>query len=101
MGPERPEQPNRPKQSVSGRSNMSRRFWVQLVLGAVFFVLFATTISVPDWIEELFGVDPDRGNGALEWIIVAALGVAAACAFGLAGVEWRRTARARVLIGTN
>jgi hypothetical protein len=29
----------------------------------------------PAWIEDLFGFDPDGGNGTIEWLIVAVLAV--------------------------
>jgi len=65
------------------------RFWVEVVLGSVFAFLLALTLVTREWIEEIFGVDPDGGSGALEWLIVAGLGVAAAIAFGFARHEWR------------
>ena len=56
-------------------------------IGAFFAIL---TIVQHDWIETLFGVDPDQGNGSVEWIVVVALLVIAAGAGALAGREWRR-----------
>ena len=35
-------------------------------MGAALSVL---TLVWPEWIEEIFGVEPDGGNGSLEWII--------------------------------
>ncbi|MEW2414793.1 ABC transporter permease [Streptomyces sp. NPDC046866] len=66
------------------------RFWVETVLGSLSGLLFLVTLAWPDWIELLFGVEPDAGNGALEWLIVAVTAlVALVCALG-AGIEWRK-----------
>lgn len=52
-----------------------RRWWVEIGLGAVCLVALALTAAWPEWIEEIFGVDPDGGSGALEWALVALLAV--------------------------
>ena len=57
---------------------LRRRILLQTVLAATGFVLALLTIVWPEWIEELFGVEPDAGSGALEWII--ALGLLGAAA---------------------
>ncbi len=68
-----------------------RRFWVELAVAVVSVFLVLLTLVWRDWIEEVFGVDPDHGNGSLEWLIAVAF-VAAAIVF-CAGArrEWRRT----------
>jgi hypothetical protein len=57
-----------------------RRCRAEIALGAACFALLALTAAWPDWIEAIFGVEPDGGSGAVEWGLVAVL---AACAFGL------------------
>ncbi|WP_197541370.1 hypothetical protein [Streptomyces davaonensis] len=52
------------------------------------------TAFTREWIELLFGVDPDGGNGSLESALVVLFAVAA-CVFGLvARAERRRAAPA-------
>lgn len=57
-----------------------RRFWTEIGLGAACLVLLVLTAAWPEWIEAIFGVEPDGGSGALEWALVVVLAV---CAFGL------------------
>jgi hypothetical protein len=52
---------------VAGRRR--RRLEVELTLGALSGALFALTLVWPDWIEVVFRVDPDGGNGALEFLV--------------------------------
>lgn len=60
---------------------------VNAAIGAA--LLLVVTLIWQDWIEVVFRVDPDRGNGALEWAIVAASTVASV-AFALrARRTWR------------
>jgi hypothetical protein len=53
------------------------------------------TIFWHDWIEALTGWDPDHGNGAAEWLIVAALLVTAMTTGVIAHHDWRMAAAAR------
>ncbi|MFE2285239.1 ABC transporter permease [Streptomyces sp. NPDC059443] len=72
-------------------SPVRTRFWAEIALGSLSGLLFLVTLVRRDWIELLFGVDPDAGSGALEWLIVAATAlVTVLCALG-ARMEWRRT----------
>jgi hypothetical protein len=71
-----------------------KRFWLEAALAAAGLALALLTLAWPEWIEEIFGIEPDGGNGAAEWGIVIAL-IGAAVALGLtARREWRRTAAA-------
>ena len=71
--------------------SVGRGVLVRLALAVGSAVLFVVTLIWHDWIEIVFRVDPDRGNGWLEWLIVV-------LAFGLtltfsisARLEWRRS----------
>jgi hypothetical protein len=66
------------------------RFWFEVVAGTLSALLMALTLVTPEWIEEIFGVEPDGGSGALEWAIVAALAFGAISSSLLARREWRR-----------
>jgi hypothetical protein len=44
----------------------------------------------PQWIEELTGLEPDAGSGALEWIIAGVFLVAAVVSALLARRDHRR-----------
>jgi hypothetical protein len=71
------------------------RFWVAMVLGLTSATLLALTIVLPDWMEVLFGVAPDAGDGSAEWGLALAWAVASVLMFGLAGRTWRRHVRLR------
>jgi hypothetical protein len=74
---------------VSGR-RLGVAFWVEAVLSAFGTFLGLLTIVWHDWIEGVFGVDPDHGNGSAEWIAVVVLLAIGAVAGALARREWRR-----------
>ena len=67
-----------------------RRFYFEVVLGASSALLLLVTLIWKDWIEIVFRVDPDAGNGSLEFFVCFALLAAAAASSWLARTEWRR-----------
>jgi hypothetical protein len=77
------------------RNALRWRFWLETVLAIVTGIVFVITLVRNDWIEIVFGVDPDQGNGTLEWLIVGALLVVTITLFILVSYEWRR-ARAAI-----
>ena len=77
------------------RNALRRRFWLETAMAIVTSILFVITLVQRDWIEIVFGVDPDNRNGTLEWLIVGVLLVVTITLFTLASFEWRR-ARASV-----
>jgi len=70
------------------------RFWTEAALAALSGVLFVVTIFWKEWIEAIFGVDPDRHSGSLEWAVVTVLLVVTLLFGALARAEWRRPASA-------
>jgi len=66
---------------------------IETALAVLFAGMALLTAFWPDWIETVFRVDPDGGNGSAEWLVVIVLGVAAIVAFILARRDYR-TARA-------
>jgi hypothetical protein len=69
---------------------LGSRFWTELALAGSAAALGFVTLIWRDWIEVVFRVDPDRGSGATEWLVVAIL-VSGAIGLGqLARNERRR-----------
>lgn len=59
-------------------------------------MLAVVTLISHTWIEFVFGIDPDGGNGGLEWAVVLISAVTAAVFFWWARVEWRRARSSEV-----
>ena len=72
------------------KNGLRTRFWPETILGIITAVLFVYTLVQRDWIESIFGVDPDQHSGALEWLIVGGLLAVTLALFSLASYEWRR-----------
>ena len=70
--------------------NVSRRFWVTAGLAFASGVFSVITPMRPDWIEWVFGFNPDNRNGFVEWAIVLCLVTITAILSFVAGHEWRR-----------
>lgn len=66
------------------------RLSAEMVLGAISGILFVVTLFSRDWIEVLFKIDPDNGQGWVEWLVVGVLLVATLLFSFLATFEWRR-----------
>jgi hypothetical protein len=75
---------------------LRRRFWPEATLAATSAVLAVVTLLWKNWIEIMFGVDPDGGSGALEWLIVAGLFLLAVASGVFARAELVRASRQRI-----
>jgi hypothetical protein len=53
-------------------------------------VLAAVSYADPQWIEQVFRLEPDNGGGEAEWLVAALFLLVALASFALAGLEWRR-----------
>jgi len=62
---------------------------LELLLSGVFGLAVIATIIWPTWIENLTGLEPDRGSGEAEWWLVVLLGSAAVVAALLARRDFR------------
>ena len=74
---------------------LRRRLRIEVVLAVISAILCALTLVMPEWIEELTGLEPDAGSGALEWIIAGVFLVAAVVSGGVARRDYRRLAARR------
>ena len=78
---------------------MVLRVRIEMVVSALLGVATILTAVWPEWIEGLFGFDPDGGNGSAEWLIVAVLAVATVAAVTLTRHDLR-VIRRRASVGT-
>lgn len=77
---------------MAGSPRRRYLFLAETTLAVLTGVLGLITAIWPDWIEFVFGVEPDQGSGALEWGMVAALFTVSAVCGLLARAERRRVA---------
>jgi len=68
------------------------RYRLELALAILSALALALTLAVPEWIEELTGLEPDAGSGALELGIALALLAATLTFAALARADHRRLA---------
>ena len=77
------------------RNRTALRIWLETAAAIASAVATALTALWPQWIEMVFGADPDGGTGETEWLLVACLfAVTLALTLDL-GREWRRAGAAK------
>jgi hypothetical protein len=72
------------------KRNLRPVFWVESALAFLTAFLAILTLIWRDWIELVFGFDPDHHNGSFEWELVIACCAATILCSALAHHEWRR-----------
>jgi hypothetical protein len=78
-------------QDQPSRTHLSRTlFWVEAALAGVAGFLTVLTLFTREWIEAVINVDPDGGDGSLEWLIAVALAAVTVGFAVLARLVWRR-----------
>jgi hypothetical protein len=73
---------------------------LEVVLCTLFAVLTVLTVVWPSWIEGLTGLEPDAGNGTVEWLIVLLFGLIAV-GLGLRARHDYRHVRPRAMTNTS
>ena len=71
-----------------------RRFWFEAAAAWLSLALAVLTLVWHNWIELAFGLDPDHGSGAAEWLIVGASVGATIVFAALARSEFRQAVAA-------
>jgi len=74
------------------RAKASVRFWVELAAGILSALMLVIASVWPQWIEAVFGVDPDGGTGEAEWGVAVGLCAFTLLMFVAARREWKRAA---------
>jgi hypothetical protein len=67
------------------------RFWIEAGAATLTGLACVATLITREWIEAIFKVEPDGGDGSLEWAIVAVLLAASLTLSLVARAEWRST----------
>jgi hypothetical protein len=71
-------------------ARLRTRFWLESAIGSVTGAMTVVTLFWHDWIEAVFRVDPDQGNGSAEWLVVVVLAALTVLFVFGARHEWRR-----------
>jgi hypothetical protein len=72
------------------KRHVGAMFWAESTLGALTGFVAVLTAVWHDWIEGIFGFDPDHHNGAFEWELVVVCCLLTVASGLLARREWRR-----------
>lgn len=76
--------------------HLRRRFWIEAALAGVTGCLFVLTLVFQEWIEVVFGVEPDGGNGTIEWLVSSGFLLVTIVTIIVARVEYSTLSRERL-----
>lgn len=71
------------------------KVWVEMTLGMISAVSLSLAIVMPNWMERLFQLAPDAGDGSAERGFALLWAVISTLMFGLAGRTWQKHAQLR------
>jgi hypothetical protein len=74
-------------------NSLRRRFWIEMGTASVTIIVFVITLTHRDWIEVVFGIDPDAGSGALEWAVWVSLALVVVAVNVMMRYEWLKAKR--------
>jgi hypothetical protein len=69
-------------------------FWIEFVLALLSAAALAMTLVWPQWIEIIFGLQPDAGDGSGEWGVTVGLTATTVVLAALASRSWRKSSAA-------
>lgn len=72
--------------------NLPARFWFETIGAVIGLSLFVLSLFTREWFEMLTGLDPDRGNGSIEFALALGLLAVSAASVLLARLDYRRAA---------
>jgi hypothetical protein len=72
------------------KKRLGSAFWAEFFLASFTGFLMVLTLAWPDWVEGVFGVEPDHRNGSFEWELVVVCALLTVLFAGLARRAWRR-----------
>jgi len=79
-----------------GPKHLRRRFWIEAALAGITGCLFVLTLLFQEWIEVVFGVEPDGGSGTIEWLASCGFLLVTIATIIVARVEYSPLSRERL-----
>jgi hypothetical protein len=72
-------------------TNPRGRFWAEVCAAWISLGVGVATIANTEWIEMVFGVDPDAGSGSMEWAVALTSLLTTGFLAVAARLEWKRS----------